>query len=419
MKENKDKWIQKIRQRIEEAPPLYDPVSTWERMEQKIRDHERVMLRRRRAFLWTGGWVIAAAVTLLFFILRTEQEVTPKIITIVPSDSHVKVEDHIINKAEDHSTATTTDVALTAHIQPKGQPKQQQQQLPLPEQHIPEQHIPEEERQTQQQQTQEQQARQDTTKSSVRKKTPSDLLFPEDQKDTRRTTDNNNKVTLSASGLLSWQGSELAKAMNLSQAFFKENPAFSYVTTQKVHSEGFKDELGFAASAFTHYEYKHKLPVSFGIYAAFPIQNNVYLESGLFATRLVTSVYSVGQQTSSVFLTDQELWFLGVPARIRWNFINSRYIAAYVSTGGAAEKCISFVYTSVFDREGMSFSSRDIPIQWSVNAALGLQYSITRTVGIFLEPGVSFFFDNHSPVKTYWQDKPLNFRLNAGVRFGF
>ena len=45
------------------------------------------------------------------------------------------------------------------------------------------------------------------------------------------------------------------------------------------------------------------------------------------------------------------------------------------------------------------------------------QYDFSKLVGVYLEPGVSYYFDNGSDVRTIYKDKPFNFNLNLGVRF--
>ena len=57
------------------------------------------------------------------------------------------------------------------------------------------------------------------------------------------------------------------------------------------------------------------------------------------------------------------------------------------------------------------------PLQWSVGASLGIGYRFNGLVGIYLEPGVSYYFDNGSFVETVYRERPLNFSLGIGLRF--
>ena len=60
---------------------------------------------------------------------------------------------------------------------------------------------------------------------------------------------------------------------------------------------------------------------------------------------------------------------------------------------------------------------RDRRPQWSVNASAGLQYKINDILGVYLEPGVGYYFDNGSNVSTIYKEKPLNFNFTVGLRF--
>lgn len=57
------------------------------------------------------------------------------------------------------------------------------------------------------------------------------------------------------------------------------------------------------------------------------------------------------------------------------------------------------------------------PLQMSVNAAFGVQFDVLDNVGIYAEPGVSYYLDDHSSLQTIYKEKPLNFNLNVGVRY--
>lgn len=48
-----------------------------------------------------------------------------------------------------------------------------------------------------------------------------------------------------------------------------------------------------------------------------------------------------------------------------------------------------------------------------------MQLDITRHIGVYIEPGISYYFDNNSDVRNIYKDRPLNFNLNIGLRFTF
>lgn len=60
---------------------------------------------------------------------------------------------------------------------------------------------------------------------------------------------------------------------------------------------------------------------------------------------------------------------------------------------------------------------REKPWQCSVNASAGMQFNLSSVVGLYVEPGVSYYFDNGSSVSNIYKEKPLNFNLEFGLRF--
>ena len=102
---------------------------------------------------------------------------------------------------------------------------------------------------------------------------------------------------------------------------------------------------------------------------------------------------------------------MGIPLRANWNFVDKDKFTFYVSAGGTVEKCI-------YGKLGSEDLSVD-PVQLSVLAAVGAQYNIGKHFGIYLEPGISYFFDDGSDIRTIRTDNPCNFTLQAGLRLSY
>lgn len=58
-------------------------------------------------------------------------------------------------------------------------------------------------------------------------------------------------------------------------------------------------------------------------------------------------------------------------------------------------------------------------VVWSLGAGLGVGYNFIDNFGIYIEPGVSYYFDNDKQPESYRTAHPLMFNLNAGFRFKF
>jgi hypothetical protein len=172
-------------------------------------------------------------------------------------------------------------------------------------------------------------------------------------------------------------------------------------------------------------EYSHKIPVKVGLIARCNITGRLGVETGLTYSILSSSVKIGNSETGKNWSTgSQTLHYLGIPLNISFNILNSRYVNIYVTGGGMMEKSISGSIKTdeyvdgKFDR---TLTAKISPkgLQWSVNAAAGVQANILPQLGFFVEPGVSHHFKNSSRVRSIYTDKPTDFSLGFGLRYSF
>lgn len=172
-------------------------------------------------------------------------------------------------------------------------------------------------------------------------------------------------------------------------------------------------------------EYSHKIPVKVGLIARYNITGRLGVETGLTYSILSSSVKIGNSETGKNWSTgSQTLHYLGIPLNISFNILNSRYVNIYVTGGGMMEKSISGSIKTdeyvdgKFDR---TLTAKISPkgLQWSVNAAAGVQANILPQLGFFVEPGVSHHFKNSSRVRSIYTDKPTDFSLGFGLRYSF
>lgn len=167
-------------------------------------------------------------------------------------------------------------------------------------------------------------------------------------------------------------------------------------------------------------EYKHHLPVRFGINAAYQLTNRLAIESGLTYTRL-SSDMSEGTNENRI-AGSQQLDYVGIPLNMRYKALTYRPFSLYMSAGLLAEQCVSGHHTKDYIISGKSRKTDKEtitirPLQMSVNASIGLQLDILHNIGIYAEPGISYYFDDKSSLNTIYKEKNLNFNLNVGVRY--
>ena len=172
-------------------------------------------------------------------------------------------------------------------------------------------------------------------------------------------------------------------------------------------------------------EYSHKIPVKVGLTARYNITGRLGVETGLTYSILSSSVKTGNSETGKNWSTgSQTLHYLGIPLNISFNILNSRYVNIYVTGGGMMEKSISgnIKTDEYFDGKfARTLTAKISPkgLQWSVNAAAGVQANILPQLGAFVEPGVSHHFKNGSRVRSIYTDKPTDFSLGFGLRYSF
>lgn len=150
---------------------------------------------------------------------------------------------------------------------------------------------------------------------------------------------------------------------------------------------------------------ENHLSWSAGISVGKQLNRYLSLESGLVYTYLssdVTLKHSGRQH--------QQLHYLGIPLKLsasikeegRWRF--------YTSVGTMLEH-------SLYGKRG----TKNLHLndwQWSMDGGLGLQYKLADHMGLYVEPGVNYYFSNGSEVPSLRTESPFSLNLQIGIRFG-
>lgn len=170
----------------------------------------------------------------------------------------------------------------------------------------------------------------------------------------------------------------------------------------------------------TKTEYDHHLPIRIGLSVAYALTDRLSISSGLTYTRLSSDIKDASRE--SKYIGEQRLHYVGIPVNVSYKVASSRWISLYGTAGVLAEKCVSGTTDEGYvENNTMKYTNtQDIsskPMQMSVNAGVGIQFDFIDNVGIYAEPGLSYYFDDGSALQTIYKEKPLNFNLNVGVRF--
>ncbi len=163
----------------------------------------------------------------------------------------------------------------------------------------------------------------------------------------------------------------------------------------------------------------HHQPVRVGMTLQYNFSNRIGIESGLVYSSLGSDISTTRDNLTAT--GSRSLHYVGIPLNVKISAWSWKFIDLYISSGVTGEKCVSnkFEVKSIANDLSLdAFSSqKEKPFQWSVNAAAGIQLKATPNIGIFAEPGVSYYFDDGSSISTIYKDRPCNFNLNLGIRF--
>ena len=157
---------------------------------------------------------------------------------------------------------------------------------------------------------------------------------------------------------------------------------------------------------------KHHAPVSVGMQLAFGIAPRLSMSTGVVYTRTSSDFYPYAPNND--YNVHQVLHYVGIPVGLNYELWRSGGFHAYVMAG--AEAAYNVKNDTDEDGTRKQDAKRD-RVQFSGKASLGAQYDISPSVGLYIEPGAKYYFDNGSDVENTFKDKKLNFNLQFGLRF--
>ena len=187
----------------------------------------------------------------------------------------------------------------------------------------------------------------------------------------------------------------------------------AYTDNSSTDNNGYRP-VGNAALLSRYNETKHHAqPVSYGLSFGYALNNRLTLTTGVVYARAVTDfIRSSGNDNIT---ETQRLHYIGVPLGVKYRVWGNRYIQTYATAGGQADFNVKATMTSGDVKTDVDCDN----VQFSVNAAAGVQVDVVPHVGLYAEPGVKYYIDNKSAVATIFKDKPWAFNLQVGLRVEF
>jgi len=165
-------------------------------------------------------------------------------------------------------------------------------------------------------------------------------------------------------------------------------------------------------AGFEERQYHHR-PVSYGLTVSYPLTERLSLTTGVVYTKLVSDFTQV--MRSLQVQQQQTLHYVGVPVAVSYRLWSQKGFKAYISAGNQIYWNVATHVVS----EGVTQDMEKDRLQWSLNGSVGAQYDILPQLGLYVEPGLSYYPDNGSRLQNYFKDKPLDMSLQVGLRINF
>lgn len=412
-----DKWIQDMRKSLEDySEPL--PSHLWEELEKELSAPKIIPIWRR--------WQVAAAVlavatsslTIWFWNSPSAKYVqqtsaVQKDVLTIPKEAQPSVSKESIIYADRKEAAKLPQLssatipsqeALTLSVHESNtdiESNKKVEAAPLPS---------EQENESTQRQQLKQQQRDADRKQMQRNQYLAHAQINSSQKHNWSVAVSTGNTPYSTSS--SFGGFSRLDSRSLSTAFL--NP------TNRVES-AYSQVLLNNREQITQTDIHHRMPVTIGASVKWNLNKNWALESGLTYTLLSSELHS---GSNSYVEEEQRLHYIGIPLKIHRSIWQNKIFNFYASAGGMVEKCVSgkreTVYAYGVNKNEKETQSLNIdPLQWSVMAAVGAQVNITKRFGLYIEPGMAYYFDDGSSIETIRKQHPFNFNLQLGLRFSF
>ena len=177
----------------------------------------------------------------------------------------------------------------------------------------------------------------------------------------------------------------------------------------------FASARGYEPIYLTGYEERehHHQPFICGLSLSYPLTERLSLTTGVVYTKLRSDFTQV--MRSQQIEQEQTLHYVGVPLSLSYRVWAYQGFRTYLSAGAKADWNVKTHLVT----EGVTQELPKDRLQWSLNGSLGVQYDIVPQLGLYVEPGVSWYPDNGSLLRNYFKDKPLNFNVQMGLRLTF
>ena len=153
--------------------------------------------------------------------------------------------------------------------------------------------------------------------------------------------------------------------------------------------------------------FTHAFPFKGGLSVGIPVSERLRITTGLeyslYQTRVSYTMVEISGEKR------QTAHYLGVPLRLDWTLASNRWLDVYVGGGVSGDWCV-----------GATLAGQEIPrdgFSFSLLGAGGVQFNMTRRLGLYVEPEISWTLPSEKRVLETWRSAhPFLFSVATGLR---
>lgn len=162
----------------------------------------------------------------------------------------------------------------------------------------------------------------------------------------------------------------------------------------------------------------HYFPISAGLNLTYSFLNNkMAVGLGLNYSYLYSKYEALVDRRYDANVK-QSVHYIGVPVNLYYNVVGNEHITFYASLGGMMERALKIDYdVTTLSGEKMDRYITPKGFQWSVNVGVGFEYRFVEFMGIYVDPRLTYYFQEKSQPFTVRSEQPLQFNLELGFRF--
>ena len=146
------------------------------------------------------------------------------------------------------------------------------------------------------------------------------------------------------------------------------------------------------------------------------------IQTGLVSSTLESQFNSTAGSLTS--FTSRTMKYLGIPLYGCYNVFEAGKLGMYVNAGPMYEFSTgTHTYSRTYAGTRQTGGDEDDTLyddrKWSMNAGAAFQYRIRKHGALYVQPGVSYYFKDKSPLETVYTEHPAQFNLTFGYKFEF